>query len=147
MVDKTLKFKDPLGWFLKMIRFSRRIYLIFLLFIQCLAFSVFLLGFFPLKQTLFGHGMIKNFTLNKHVISQPKKQYDRAIIVLIDALRSDFIYEREQMPFISRQIKEGIAASYIVKAHPPTVTLPRIKVSLDICCFLVMNFQNDFILM
>lgn len=114
-----------------MITLSRRVFLALILCVQLFSYSLFLLGFFPVKQSLrTSPAIIQNFTLGNHAISQPKKQFDRIVIVLIDALRSDFIYdEREQMPFLSEQIKRGHANGYIVQAHPPTVTLPRIKVS------------------
>ncbi|XP_053394935.1 GPI ethanolamine phosphate transferase 2-like [Mercenaria mercenaria] len=110
-----------------MIIFSKRLFLLLILLIQLYSFGLFLLGFFPLKQSLPGTGENRNLTLNTHVISYPKKLYNRTVIVLIDALRSDFIYEHEQMSFVNEQIGGGNADWYIVKAHPPTVTLPRIK--------------------
>lgn len=113
-----------------MIKLSRRVFIVLVLIIQIHSFCLFLVGFFPLKQTLPGTGVIQNYTLNKHIISQPRKLYDRTVLVLIDALRSDFIYKHENMPFVGEHLQNGRAVGYTVKAHPPTVTLPRIKVFL-----------------
>ncbi|XP_060576891.1 GPI ethanolamine phosphate transferase 2-like isoform X3 [Ruditapes philippinarum] len=110
-----------------MMKISGRTFLLFVLLIQFYSFCLFLVGFFPLKRSLPGTGMLVNYTLNNHIISQPKQLYDKIVLVVIDALRSDFIYEYDQMPFVSVQLKTGNAEGYIVKANPPTVTLPRIK--------------------
>lgn len=110
-----------------MLTFSRKLFQLLTLFIQLLAFSTFLLGFFPLKQSLPGTGKIRNYTLYTHVVSHPVKQFDKTVLILIDALRSDFVYEHEHMPFVNELLKSQYSERYIIKAHPPTVTLPRIK--------------------
>ena len=66
--------------------------------------------------------------------------------MLVDAMRYDFIFEqvseqqdhdtnKEQkatkhirMPFVNRLLRESKAKAFKLKASPPTVTLPRIKV-------------------
>ncbi|CAF0729169.1 unnamed protein product [Brachionus calyciflorus] len=57
-------------------------------------------------------------------------QNGRLIIVLIDAMRYDFIFESNdkiRMPFVHRLIREKKAIPFKLTASPPTVTLPRIK--------------------
>ena len=66
-------------------------------------------------------------------------------IVLIDALRADFVLpharlkaevgvdyglegERPQIRFIGELLAKGRARCYVAQATPPTVTLPRLKV-------------------
>jgi len=75
------------------------------------------------------------------------------VIVLIDALRADFVFDRaHQFPghgdqrsdqqewtelpkldFVRELLRSGRAKGVTAKANPPTVTLPRIKVSLIEC--------------
>ncbi|KAF8771810.1 GPI ethanolamine phosphate transferase 2 like protein [Argiope bruennichi] len=62
------------------------------------------------------------------------KQYERIILIVIDALRADFIpfissnsEFKTTMPFIEALMKNKTAISFINKVHSPTVTMPRIK--------------------
>lgn len=58
----------------------------------------------------------------------------RLVLVLIDAMRYDFIYEIEngkeiiRMPFTNRLMREFKAIPFKLIANSPTVTLPRLKV-------------------
>jgi len=99
-----------------------------LIFFTVISYTLFLVGFFPVKQTVDQMAVLKTYTLNNHTISQPEVKPRKLILFLIDALRSDFISDHNYMPFLQSQLKSGFGRSYIVKAHPPTVTLPRIKV-------------------
>jgi predicted AlkP superfamily pyrophosphatase or phosphodiesterase len=55
--------------------------------------------------------------------------------MLIDAMRYDFIFEKNEqnskrllrMPFVNRLIRENKAKPFKLNARPPTVTLPRLK--------------------
>ena len=50
------------------------------------------------------------------------------MLMIIDAMRSEFIYSNtSNFKFLREQIRHGAAIPYSTKAHPPTVTLPRIK--------------------
>ena len=50
------------------------------------------------------------------------------MIMLVDALRADFIWQRgSRFAFVNDKIAEGAALPFTTRAHPPTVTLPRIK--------------------
>jgi ethanolaminephosphotransferase len=61
--------------------------------------------------------------------------------MLIDALRYDFIFEKEtkaeqasskvRMPYVNRLIRERRAHTFKLTAEPPTVTLPRLKAILS----------------
>lgn len=78
--------------------------------------------------------------------------FGRLVIVLVDALRADFVlpkdvhnvYERShqeakgftanaKMSFVHNLILEQQAVAFYAKASPPTVTLPRIKVRVEFC--------------
>ena len=55
------------------------------------------------------------------------------MIILIDALRADFVLPMEsdlpRMKFVESLINLNETISFKAKANPPTVTLPRIKVN------------------
>lgn len=51
--------------------------------------------------------------------------------MLVDALREDFVFGasgRTYMPYTRHLVERGSSYSYVAKARPPTVTMPRIKV-------------------
>lgn len=53
------------------------------------------------------------------------------ILMVIDGLRYDFVTE-EYMPYTGQLLKNKSACIYVSVAEPPTVTMPRIKVSIVI---------------
>ena len=59
--------------------------------------------------------------------------FGRLVIILIDALRADFVLPMEsdlpRMKFVESLINLNETISFKAKANPPTVTLPRIKVN------------------
>ena len=60
----------------------------------------------------------------------PPASYDRAVVVLIDALRADMLLERPEMRYtraLLRRSDPAVAAAYVTTAQTPTVTMPRIK--------------------
>ncbi|KAK1062769.1 major facilitator super transporter protein [Friedmanniomyces endolithicus] len=68
-----------------------------------------------------GSGMGKGF-------GRPKAVFDRVIFVVVDALRSDFVYGFESgFGFTQILIRAGTALPFTAHASPPTVTMPRIK--------------------
>lgn len=69
----------------------------------------------------------------------PRPVVGRVVIVVIDALRVDFIFhEHTTMKYLKSLTQKSEALGYVARAHPPTVTLPRIKVKFRA---LVTNFQ------
>ncbi len=51
--------------------------------------------------------------------------------MLVDALREDFVFGpngRTYMPYTRHLVERGSSLSFVAKARPPTVTMPRIKV-------------------
>ena len=78
----------------------------------------------------------QNFVFQKNSAEMKERlafHYDRLVFVLIDALRSDFVLpfaksDLPQMKFVSGLVESGHALGLSAKAHPPTVTMPRIKV-------------------
>lgn len=53
---------------------------------------------------------------------------ERVVIMLVDALRADFIWQNgSRFAFVNAKIGEGAALPFTTRAHSPTVTLPRVK--------------------
>ena len=109
-----------------------------------LALIIFMNGFFALKAVLPGLGTfssqpvepgcdidIQQCQVNRAIRLPPV--YGRMVFILIDALRADFVLPDStsnlpKMKYVSELIENHQAYSFLAKAHPPTVTLPRIKV-------------------
>lgn len=121
---------------------GKSILLICLLLTTILTFSVFLRSFIAPKKTIAGNSIQDNFILqiNETFLdtdvapfilntykSITRPEYSRIVIVLIDALRVDFVHTKS-MPFLQRSLEAGDATSFTAIVQPPTVTLPRIKV-------------------
>lgn len=65
----------------------------------------------------------------------PPPLFRKVVIVLIDALRDDFVFGskgKQFMPYTTQVIEKGTSYSFIAEAKPPTVTMPRIKVSFPL---------------
>ncbi|CAO2638996.1 GPI ethanolamine phosphate transferase 2, partial [Lemmus lemmus] len=60
----------------------------------------------------------------------PSPLFSKAVIVLIDALRDDFVFGSKgvkYMPYTTYLVEKGASHSFVAEAKPPTVTMPRIK--------------------
>ncbi|XP_060093042.1 GPI ethanolamine phosphate transferase 2 isoform X2 [Heteronotia binoei] len=108
------------------------------LLVQALGVGLFLRGFFPLpvrslprNEAVSGPppeppptGLSSNWT------KIPNPLFKKAVIMLIDALRHDFVFGlkgKQFMPYTTQLIERGTSHSFIAEAKPPTVTMPRIK--------------------
>ncbi|RNA44936.1 GPI ethanolamine phosphate transferase 2 [Brachionus plicatilis] len=111
-----------------MFKFQISIY--FLLVSIFLVYNAVFFNLFSYKQA--------NFDTENNKFEPPVAQNSaiingRLILVLIDALRYDFIFESNvakeklRMPFVNRVIREQKAIPFKLIANPPTVTLPRLK--------------------
>ncbi|WPH00836.1 Hypothetical protein R9X50_00366600 [Acrodontium crateriforme] len=94
-----------------------------------IAVLVFALGFFPFKPILPG---LANFDDGKEQIlvgsGQQHPVFDRLVFMVVDALRSDFVYGHNSgFDFTQSLIRDGAAVPFTAHAAPPTVTMPRIK--------------------
>ncbi|XP_030050330.1 GPI ethanolamine phosphate transferase 2, catalytic subunit isoform X2 [Microcaecilia unicolor] len=102
--------------------------------LQAAAVALFLRGFFPAPVRSLNRpaeipvepnaGGISNWT------SLPPPLFRRVVIVLIDALREDFVFGpkgKEFMPYMTHIVGKGTSHSFVAKATAPTVTMPRIK--------------------
>ncbi|XP_050092693.1 GPI ethanolamine phosphate transferase 2 isoform X4 [Anopheles aquasalis] len=91
------------------------------------AFSLFCYGFFPLSYSTSTKSSFEDFPRAEYASVDHRPHTTRAVLVVIDALRMDFILKNENMKFISKLILEEKACLYRLQVHPPTVTMPRIK--------------------
>ncbi|GCB73369.1 hypothetical protein scyTo_0002505 [Scyliorhinus torazame] len=110
------------------------------LLVQLFGMAVFMRGFFPAPVKSFGSvkakvseipgepvlGLTSNWT------RPPSPLFGRIVVMLVDALREDFVFGpkgRQFMPYVRHLVEQGSSHSFIAKAWPPTVTMPRIKVT------------------
>ncbi|OPJ61963.1 GPI ethanolamine phosphate transferase 2 [Patagioenas fasciata monilis] len=110
------------------------------LLMEALGVALFLRGFFPVpirslsrrevrgdppaEPAPSGPGMVSNWT------KIPPPLFKKVVIVLIDALRDDFVFGskgKQFMPYTAQAVEKGTSYSFIAEAKPPTVTMPRIK--------------------
>ncbi|XP_057561226.1 GPI ethanolamine phosphate transferase 2 isoform X2 [Hippopotamus amphibius kiboko] len=60
----------------------------------------------------------------------PPPLFSKVVIMLIDALRDDFVFGSKGvkfMPYTTYLVEKGSSHSFVAEAKPPTVTMPRIK--------------------
>ncbi|CAG8641938.1 6236_t:CDS:2, partial [Paraglomus occultum] len=100
-----------------------------LLIVQTIGLGLFAKGFFPYKTNLSGFASPDDVPpLPEHGNATPKPSFDRLVFMLIDALRSDFVFgESSEMKFVQSLITNRHAIPFTALATAPTVTLPRIK--------------------
>lgn len=113
--------------------------------VPVLCLALYLHGYFPLKATLPGHAELKNFSFNGKTVVQPSPMFDKLVIILIDALRSDFVLKGNSMAHLGEIMLNNGGVSFEVRAHPPTVTLPRIKVSITIWHVSILTKLKSFL--
>ncbi|CAH1774450.1 unnamed protein product [Owenia fusiformis] len=99
---------------------------------QLLATGLFLKGYFPLKKSVEGYADIsKTPPFPGTSNTEPLEPiFGRLVIILIDALRWDFVLGEEGnigMPNTRGVIDKRSSISLLATADSPTVTMPRIK--------------------
>lgn len=61
--------------------------------------------------------------------SAPLTRFGRVVVMVIDALRANFLFGNEtNMHYTRHLLDTQQALGFVAQAHTPTVTLPRIKV-------------------
>ncbi|KAK0748811.1 alkaline-phosphatase-like protein [Apiosordaria backusii] len=90
-----------------------------------IAIFIFGKGFFPYKPLLPG---LATYGESSVYGEPPPAQFDRLVFMVIDALRSDFVYvENSGFKFTQSLIRDGNALPFTAHATSPTVTMPRLK--------------------
>ncbi|GAB7343646.1 hypothetical protein MBLNU457_1639t1 [Dothideomycetes sp. NU457] len=102
-----------------------------------LACLVFATGFFPYKPFLAGLATHEQILAEEELgllggsgaeVTRPARVFDKVIFMVVDALRSDFVYgNKSGFHFTQSLIRDGTAIPYTAHAAPPTVTMPRVK--------------------
>lgn len=91
---------------------------LFLIFASVISSFVFCCGFFP-------YAAVKEIKINDTLNDS---QVDRSVLMIIDALRLDFI-QSESFSYVHDLLKQNEACLLKLTVNLPTVTKPRIKVS------------------
>ncbi|KAK4650783.1 major facilitator superfamily transporter protein [Podospora pseudocomata] len=90
-----------------------------------IAIFVFGKGFFPYKPLLPG---LATYGESSVYGEPPKAQFDKLVFMVVDALRSDFVYTANSgFKFTQSLIRDGGALPFTAHATSPTVTMPRLK--------------------
>lgn len=88
-----------------------------------LALIIFIQGFLPLK--VHNEGFASEQCCDKPV-------FKKVVLMVVDALKAEFMIKQDSVSadwaFVKKSVADGKAIMFKAKAHPPTVTLPRIKV-------------------
>lgn len=110
----------------------------FILIFEVVGIALFLRGFFPVpvKSSLSSKSKLSDLPPEPvtgrapNATRLPQPLFKRVVIMLVDALREDFVFGpngRMLMPYTRHLVERGSSHSFVAKARPPTVTMPRIK--------------------
>lgn len=95
---------------------------------------LFALGFFPMKTTLPGYASLADSpprldeTVQGYVL---KRRFGRLVLMVVDALSSSLFFgSNAKLDYTKQLIEQKKAYAFTSFAQAPTVTLPRIKVSI-----------------
>lgn len=88
-----------------------------------------MLGYFPSKVVLPGSGSFMGTSpFTPDTGHSRDAHFDRLILMVVDAMRSDFMFlHTSNMTFLHDIIQNGTAIPFTAYSNPPTVTLPRLK--------------------
>ncbi|XP_069092825.1 GPI ethanolamine phosphate transferase 2 isoform X2 [Pleurodeles waltl] len=119
-------------------RLSSSVFASCCLLLQAVGVGLFLRGFFPppirslsrrsVAAQSPGEPLTTGTTSNWTRLPPPL--FKRVVLVMIDALREDFVFGpkgKQFMPYITQIVEKGTSRTFIAEATPPTVTMPRIK--------------------
>ncbi|KAL6959448.1 hypothetical protein U1Q18_039598 [Sarracenia purpurea var. burkii] len=127
--------------------------------VQVIGLSLFVLGFFPVKPALFGVSGPESFrppgcdSVQDQNVSNLRPDQLKSLYRVIDGLPAEFVLGRdgrrsptldfvEAMPYTQSLLARGLAIGYHSKAAPPTVTMPRLKVT-RLCHFAEHTSNNS----
>ncbi|XP_054593926.2 GPI ethanolamine phosphate transferase 2 isoform X1 [Nothobranchius furzeri] len=110
----------------------------FILVFEVLGVALFLRGFFPVpvKSALPSKSRLSDLPAEPQTGGSPNSTrlpqplFSRVVVMLVDALREDFVFGASghlYMPYTRHLVDRGSSHSFVAKARPPTVTMPRIK--------------------
>ncbi|XP_028271461.1 GPI ethanolamine phosphate transferase 2 isoform X2 [Parambassis ranga] len=110
----------------------------FILIFEVIGIALFLRGFFPVpvRSSLSSKNKLSDLPAepltgrSPNSSRLPQPLFKRVVIMLVDAMREDFVFGpngRMYMPYTRHVVERGSSQSFVAKARPPTVTMPRIK--------------------
>ncbi|XP_013865861.1 GPI ethanolamine phosphate transferase 2 [Austrofundulus limnaeus] len=110
----------------------------FILIFEVLGVVLFLRGFFPVpvKSSFSSKSRLSDVPAeplaggSSNSTRLPQPLFKRLVVMLVDALREDFVFGdsgRLFLPYTRRLVERGSSHSFVAKARAPTVTMPRIK--------------------
>ncbi|XP_064198022.1 GPI ethanolamine phosphate transferase 2 isoform X2 [Anguilla rostrata] len=142
-------------------KISSSVFASFCLMIEISGIALFLRGFFPapIKSSFSSKTKLSDLPAEPLTGNNPNSStilvplFHRVVIVLIDALREDFVFGakgRQYMPYTQHLVEWGSSHSFVAKARAPTVTMPRIKAlttgSIPGFIDVVMNLNSPVLL-
>ncbi|ESZ94512.1 hypothetical protein SBOR_5092 [Sclerotinia borealis F-4128] len=109
-----------------------------------IAILIFASGFFPYKPFLSGLAQYESLDYG----APPEAPFDKVIFMVVDALRSDFVFSRNSgFQFTQSLISNGAALPFTAHATSPTITMPRIKAittgSIPSFLDVILNFAES----
>ncbi|KAF2678961.1 alkaline phosphatase-like protein [Lentithecium fluviatile CBS 122367] len=120
------------------------------------AILVFATGFFPYKPFMPGLAEYEELGWEDRMgwekgsgkESLPEAPFERLVFMVVDALRSDFVYgEGSGMAFVQSLIRDGTALPFTAHATSPTITMPRVKAmttgSIPSFLDVILNFAES----
>ncbi|KAF1957269.1 GPI ethanolamine phosphate transferas-like protein 2, partial [Byssothecium circinans] len=117
-----------------------------------IAILVFATGFFPYKPFMPGLAQYENLGWEDRIgwknASVAEAPFDRLVFMVVDALRSDFVFGKGSgMAFVQSLIREGTALPFTAHATSPTITMPRVKAittgSIPSFLDVILNFAES----
>ncbi|KAM9714296.1 GPI ethanolamine phosphate transferase 2-like isoform 8-T11 [Dama dama] len=109
--------------------------------IEVLGVALFLRGFFPTpvfsgaERQAESPAPEPSAGASSNWTELPPPLFSKVVIMLIDALRDDFVFGSKGvkfMPYTTYLVEKGSSLSFVAEAKPPTVTMPRIKVDNNV---------------
>lgn len=98
------------------------------LVVQLGAFLLFCKGFFPTKVLLTPNQVEQFSTPFPDGFTNAAAQFDKVVIMVVDAMRSDFMFsDQSNMGFVHQLLNQHYGIGFTAFSNPPTVTLPRLK--------------------
>ncbi|KAF2999396.1 major facilitator super transporter protein [Curvularia kusanoi] len=116
------------------------------------AILIFATGFFPYKPFMPGLAEFEDLKIygknGQNTQHSPEAPFDRLVFMVVDALRSDFVYGEESgMAFVQSLIRDGTAIPFTAHATSPTITMPRVKAittgSIPSFLDVILNFAES----
>nr|XP_043896449.1 GPI ethanolamine phosphate transferase 2 isoform X1 [Solea senegalensis] len=119
-------------------KFRSSVFASFILLFEVIGVALFLRGFFPVpvKSSFSSKSKLSDLPAEPLSGSTPNSTriphplFKRVVIMLVDALREDFVFGpngHKFMPYTRHVVERSSSHSFVAKARPPTVTMPRIK--------------------